>query len=278
MDDPDAARPGVLGDRGCGRPGDRVVAAQDDRDGAGRRHLADLAVDHCVPALEPGRDDVGVAGVDDGQHVEGPQLARVLERVERAGGVVGLTDCPRPEPRPGPVADAVVERRPDDRDVRVPGSDLAGIRDPRQLLERHRPDVDRQVELVERGVVPVPAVGCRVPAFGKGNFGRGVVGALGHEVEPPETAMGPCPLLEPVSVRAPPVSIQSSSGARRGDPSTRRGRSRGAQASPRNSRHAAATSSGSANRSYAVWATSVAARRVTASARGDAAASRKAVE
>ena len=65
MDDADAARAAHLGDGGGRRPGDRMVAAEDDRDGAGPRDLEDLAVDHRVAALDPRRDDVGVAGVDD---------------------------------------------------------------------------------------------------------------------------------------------------------------------------------------------------------------------
>ncbi len=52
VDDPDAARPADLGDRGRRRPGDRVVAAEDDRDRAGLGDLADLAIDHRVGALD----------------------------------------------------------------------------------------------------------------------------------------------------------------------------------------------------------------------------------
>ena len=82
MDDADAAGSADLGDGGRRRPGDRVVAAEDDRDRAGLGDLEDLAVDHRVAALEPGRHDVRVAGVDHGQHLE--RLDVELERVERA--------------------------------------------------------------------------------------------------------------------------------------------------------------------------------------------------
>ena len=44
--------------------------------------LEDLAVDQRVGALDPGRDDVGVAGVDDGEDLE--RLDIELERVDRA--------------------------------------------------------------------------------------------------------------------------------------------------------------------------------------------------
>ena len=92
-----------------------MVAAEDDRDRARRGDLADLAIDQRVGAVDPGRDDVGVAGVDDGQDLE--RLDAELERVDRAGRVLGLADRPRAEARAGPVAHGVVERRADDRDV-----------------------------------------------------------------------------------------------------------------------------------------------------------------
>ena len=115
MDDADAAR--VRGPRRSPspRPGDRVVAAEDDRDRPGLRDLAHLAVDHRVGALDPGRDDVRVTGVDDVEDLE--RLDVELERVDGARRVLRLADRPRSEPGARPVADRVVERRPDDRDV-----------------------------------------------------------------------------------------------------------------------------------------------------------------
>ena len=101
-----------------------MVAAEDDRDRARPRDLADLAVDQRVAALDPGRDDVRVAGVDDRQQLE--RLDAELERVDRAGRVLGLADRSRPESRARPVADGVVERRADDRDVDAEREELAG--------------------------------------------------------------------------------------------------------------------------------------------------------
>ena len=86
-----------------------------DRDRAGRRDLADLAEDHRVAAVEPRRDDVRVARVDDRQLLERPDVE--LERVEAARAVLRLADRARPEAGARPVRDHVVERRPDDRDV-----------------------------------------------------------------------------------------------------------------------------------------------------------------
>ena len=55
-------------DQEAGHPGED--GSQDDRDRPGRRNLVDLAVDHRVAALDPGRNDVRVAGIDDGQEIE----------------------------------------------------------------------------------------------------------------------------------------------------------------------------------------------------------------
>ena len=60
-----------------------------------RGDLEDLAVDQRVGALDPGRDDVGVAGIDDGQDLE--RLDVELERVDRAGRVLRLADRARAE-------------------------------------------------------------------------------------------------------------------------------------------------------------------------------------
>ena len=171
MDDPDAARTADLGDGGRRRPGDRVVATEDDRDGAGLGHLADLAVDHRVAALDPGRHDVGVAGVDDGQDIEGVDVE--LERVDRARGVLRLADGARPEAGARSVADGVVERRTDDRDVDAAAAEFGRIRDPGQVHERRRADVGRQVEVVVGLVVGVPAVVAREVAV-EGGVGRAV--------------------------------------------------------------------------------------------------------
>ena len=155
VDDADAARPANLGDRARARPGDGVVAAEDDRDRAGRRDLTDLAVDHRVAALPVRRDDVRVAGVDDRQLLERADVE--LERVEAARGVLRLADRPWAEPRPRPVRDHVIERRPNDRDVDAAALELRRIGHPRQVGERRGPDVARQVEVAVHLELAVPA-------------------------------------------------------------------------------------------------------------------------
>ncbi len=132
-----------------------MVATEDDRDGAGRGDLADLAVDHRVGPLDVRRDDVRVAGVDHGQDVERVDVE--LERMDGARGVLRLADRPWPEPRARSMADRVIERRPDDGDVHRTAPQLVRIGDPRQLHERDRPDVGRQVEVGVGRELLVPA-------------------------------------------------------------------------------------------------------------------------
>ena len=239
VDDADPLRGAELGDRGRRRPGDGVVAAEDDRDRPAARHIANLAVDHGVRSLDPGGHDVRVARVDDGQDVERVDLE--LQGVEAARGVVGLADGPRAEPGAGPVADRVVERRTDDGDVHAQSSELVGVVDPGQLPERHRPDVDGQVVVGVGLELPVPAVAGRIPGCGSR-----IVGALGHVVLP-ESGRG---MRRRGWIRlagGAAGSIPSSSGARRRH-RTARPRVRPGQAS-RNACQAAATSAGSAKSS-----------------------------
>ena len=288
VEDPDAARPADLGDRGGRRPGDRVVASQDDRDRAGLRDLAHLPIDEGVAALDPGGDDVGVAGVDHRQDLERLHVAE-LQRVDRAGRVVRLPDGPRAEPRAGPVADGVVEGRPDDRHVDAAPEDLRRVGDPRKAGERPGPDVGRQVEVRECLEVAVPPirvaeVGVRERVGGTpapGSPCGGIVAVpVGHAKPPGDRAADRAwpgrRGMRRSPVRAPPVRVRRPAGRPR--MIARAGLSASPYASPRNSRQAAATRAGSARRSRAVWATSVAARSVVSSARGVAAASRDSME
>ena len=117
VDHRDPAVPEVTGDAGGVRQRDRVVAAEHQRDGAGRRHGVHGLLQRPERALDLAGRHLDVAGVDD---------ADVLERVDaqgqvRAGAVlrqvVGLPDGHRAEPGARPVGGAAVERRPDDDHV-----------------------------------------------------------------------------------------------------------------------------------------------------------------
>ena len=119
-------------------------------------------------------------------------------------------DRARAEASARSMGDRVVERRADDRDVDLAPSELGRIGDPRQLHERGRPDVGRQVVVVVRLVLAVPAVGVREIAVEVGI----VVGAQprsssGGRSRRRNAAVGS------VSLGAPPVRNPSSSGARR---------------------------------------------------------------
>ena len=137
-----------------------------------------------------------------------------LERVDRARGVLRLADRPRPEAGARPVADGVVERRADDRDVdgRARRSS-AGIGDPRQVHERRRADVGRQVEVGVRLELAVPAVGSREVGR-RGSWGRSATGSSGDGRGWRIAGRGQ------VSVRLDRgrrrFEVRSSSGARRG--------------------------------------------------------------
>ena len=113
------------------------------------------------------------------QHLE--RLDVELQRVDRARRVLRLADRSRPEARARAVCHRVVERRTDDRHVHLASAELGRVGDPGQLHERHRPDVGRQVEVVERLEFAIPAVQAR-----EVTVEIGVVGALGHGA-PPET-------------------------------------------------------------------------------------------
>ena len=68
--DPDVAVAVHVGDRGGGRPGDRVVAAENDRHDAARRHLVHPLADVGVAGLGLAVRAVRVAEVDDLEAVE----------------------------------------------------------------------------------------------------------------------------------------------------------------------------------------------------------------
>ena len=134
VDDADVAVAVHVGDRGGGRPGDRVVPAEDDRHDAARRDgvdpLADVGVRHLGLAVRA----VRVAEVDDLQPVEDlqPEIQVIGARLVGRGA-----DRPRTEPGARPVGRGDVERRPDDGDVGPPGLELFDLGQERPMPERH---------------------------------------------------------------------------------------------------------------------------------------------
>ena len=109
----------MAGDAGRVGQRDRVVAAEDQRNGTGRGDGVHGLLEVAQRPLDLPRRHLDVAGVDHGD---------VLERVDpqgqvRAGAVVaevvGLPDRLRSEAGAGPVAGAAVERCAHDHDVRT---------------------------------------------------------------------------------------------------------------------------------------------------------------
>ena len=120
VDHRDAALAEVLGDPGGVRPGDRVVAAQHQRDRARRRDRVDGALQVAHRALGVAGEHLDVARVVDGQVARQPVDAQRERRARPVvGQVAGLADVLRPEPRARPVRGAAVEGRAEDHDVRV---------------------------------------------------------------------------------------------------------------------------------------------------------------
>ena len=144
VDDADVAVAVHVGDRGGRGPGDRVVAAEDDRHDAARRDgvhaFADVGVRHLGLAVRA----VRVAEVDDLEPVEDlqPEVQVIGARL-----VGGGPDRPRTEPGAGPVGGGDVERRADDRDVGLPRLELLGLGQERPVPERRHAGVG-QVELL----------------------------------------------------------------------------------------------------------------------------------
>ena len=138
VDDADRAGTVVVGDRRHVRVGDRVVAAEHDRDGSGRADLRDPPADRVVAARRVTRNRLGVAVVDDLQDREGIDAEQhVRPRGRQAASLVSLADRPGPVAAAGTVRDRLVHRRAEDRNV-DPG-ELAGVEHERELREGRDP-------------------------------------------------------------------------------------------------------------------------------------------
>ena len=100
------------GDCGGGRPGDRVIAADDHRDDASLRDVADAGADRGVRLLGHAGQAHRVAVVDDAQHIERRdlELEMPLRGLIRRGA-----DAAGTEPGARAVRDAVVPGGADDR-------------------------------------------------------------------------------------------------------------------------------------------------------------------
>ena len=163
MDDADALR-GHVGDAAHAGKADRMVAAQHDRQRAGRGDVADALGDLVEALFEIGRDGEDVAGVAQ-RHLLAQVDAElvIVGRVERRDAA----DALRPEAGSGPVGGAAVER--DAHDGRVIFADVADILDIGRLEEGVDAGEMRQLAAREGrdrlvdDANPIPAGPCRAP-------------------------------------------------------------------------------------------------------------------
>ena len=148
----DVDRP-VLGKGGDGRDGDRMIAAERDRQRARGEDLAHRRLDIGVAADRIGVDDVGVADVDDAGRLGG-EVDDVVLVVVGAGMAEGeqgrgIADGARTEAGAGAPLRAEVEGRAEDGDV---GLDPVPVEAERILAEGRNPD---EGEIEPAGLVSV---------------------------------------------------------------------------------------------------------------------------
>ena len=154
VQDADALRPTHLGNRRRIRPRDGVIATENDRDRTRLSNLANLAIDGAVAVFKSTWVDLGVASINGGECRK--RLHAHLQRVQRAGLVLRLTNGARAEPCARTMCDRIIKRCADDGDVGLATTDLSDILNPRELSEAHRPNIRRTIEWVALlwGAVP----------------------------------------------------------------------------------------------------------------------------
>jgi hypothetical protein len=132
MDDPDLAPADRRRHRRRRRPGDRVVASEDDGKDAALSDLGDSCAYRGMRGFdEPVRAD-RVTEVDDIELIE--DLDPEVE-VERAGVVGERPQRPRAETGARSIRRRVIPRGTDDRDVRLPRVEFSGLGEKRSLGE-----------------------------------------------------------------------------------------------------------------------------------------------
>jgi hypothetical protein len=112
VDDAHLTAPDGSGDGRGGGQRDRVVATEDDGDGAQGGNLGHLRADGLVGALDATGDDGGVAVIEDAQDLQGLDAER--EMVDAAAQVRGLADGAGAVAGAGTVRDPHIEGRADD--------------------------------------------------------------------------------------------------------------------------------------------------------------------
>ena len=143
---------------------DGVIATENDRDRTRLSNLANLAVDGAVSVFKSAWVHDGVPCINGGEC--GERLNTYLQRVQRAGLVLRLTNGAGAKACARTMCDGIVKWCADDRNVRLATTDLGYILNPRKLGEADRPDIRRAIEWVALLWVAVPAE--RGKGVGKG--------------------------------------------------------------------------------------------------------------
>ena len=154
VQDADALRPTHLGNRRCIRPRDGVIATENDWDRTRLSNLANLAVNGAVSVFKSTWVHDGVPCINGGEC--GERLNTHLQRVQRAGLVLRLTNGARAKACARTMCDGIIKRCTDDGDVSLATTDLRHILNPWELSEADWPNIGRAIEWVALlgGAVP----------------------------------------------------------------------------------------------------------------------------
>ena len=131
VQDADAFWPTELCDRGGIWPGDGVISAKHNRDGASRGNLTNLPVDLPVTMLNTAGHDRRIAGINGGEDAE--WVNANLQRVQESCLILRLTNGAWTKACPWSMRYSVIKGCADDGDVCPHALDLARIFNPRKL-------------------------------------------------------------------------------------------------------------------------------------------------
>ena len=131
VQDANALRPSELRDRRGVWPGDRVISAEHNRDGTGRRNFANLPIDLTVAMLNSTRHDRRIARINGGEDAE--WVNANLQRVQESCLILRLTNGAWTKACPWSMRDGVIKGCTDDGDICLHALDLVRIFNPRKL-------------------------------------------------------------------------------------------------------------------------------------------------
>ncbi len=122
-------------------PGDRVIAAEDDRHLSRSRHLLHGVRDPGDGHIQLSGPHVYVSGVDHSQQPERVDTGGEMGAVAVHGAVVGASDRLGPEPGAGSIGGPPIEGRPQDDHVSIAQFLELDGGDPQERIPRRKGDV-----------------------------------------------------------------------------------------------------------------------------------------